>query len=268
MFKFFGKKSSKAEQNPDAPELGRAKKVSVTETITASPKTSKAQKKSSKVKKSFSIYPGDAPGEGPLLKPDIEHKRHLRLLKRIRVQGIIIIILFIVLSIAHPLFKTSYVYYGRQINAPIGSEKRLTELNEPVLTKEAILSWATSSATELLTYNFANFSDRILTYRNRFDDEGWINYLKALNEANTIQQFRTQQLVATAAPTAPATIEHEGINLQTNIYEWRVKVPVVRKFVTNNNVSVAKSVDVTMTLKRTPVTVSPSGISIITWFER
>lgn len=260
----FGNKKTGEETDAAVTADKDAGLLAVTDVTTVKTKKSTASEK----KRKLSIFPQDVPGDKPLLKPEAEHKRHLRLARRIRIQAILIVVLFAALFLAYPLFKTSYVYQARQIGAPIGSEKRLAELDVPVLTRDAVISWAMTTVTEVMTFNFSNYDSRILMFADRFKPEGWENFVKALAEAGTIEQFRAQQLVSTAAPTAPATIEYEGINPSTGEYEWKVKVSVIRKFITNNERSDIKKQTVYLTLVRVPVLEHPGGIGIKVWVER
>lgn len=260
----FGNKKTRGETDTAVTADKDAAMLAVTDGAVVKTKKTAASEK----KRKFSIFPQDAPGDKPLLKPEAEHKRHLRLARRIKIQAILIVVLFAALFIAYPLFKTGYIYQARQIGAPIGSEKRLAELDVPVLTRDAVISWAMTTVTEVMTFNFSNYNQRILMYVDRFKPEGWDSFVKALAAAGTIEQFRAQQLVSTAAPTAPATIEYEGVNPKTGEYEWRVKVSMIRKFITNNERSKIKKQTVYITLVRVPVLEHPGGIGIKVWVER
>ncbi len=214
------------------------------------------------------LFGDDVPGDKPLAKPGAEYKRYVRLVWRVKIQAVIIIVLFGVLMIAIPIFKPASIYYARRLGAPLGTEKRLVELDKPVLTAQAITSWAMTTVTEVLTFNFANFNDRISMFAGRFTPEGWSAFAKALYEAETIDRFKKQNLVATAAPSDPAMIESEGFNLESGEYEWKIIVPIILKFVTNNNVSESRNITVHITAVRVPTTQTPEGIAIKLWQER
>jgi hypothetical protein len=256
--KWFKKKSPKTE-GADEPS---AVIVGTTDMLTKG--AAKAKRKRAK----FSFFPTDLPGERPLAKPELDYRRYKRLVKRVQVQAVIIIVCFALLFLALPVFKPSHVYLARQIGAPIGAEKRLLELDQPVITKESVKAWVTETVTEVLTYNFADYSERILMFQGRFNTEGWREFLLALGKSNALNQFVEQQLVATAVPSEPATIESEGINPKNNEFEWVIKVPIIRKFVTNNEVETNNKLTVSITVVRVPITISPSGLGIKVWRER
>lgn len=226
------------------------------------------KKKVKKAGRGLNFFAVDTPGEKPLDNPDLEYRRYRRVVGRVKIQGIILIVLVFLFMFGTQLLRPSYIYSARRIGAPIGSEKRLVELNLPILTKDAILQWSTSTVTEVLTFNFANYNQRISMFRSRFHADGWRAFAKALYEAKVIDSFKNNQLVATAAPQGPASLESEGENEETLEYEWKVKVPVIRKFVTNNDRSDIRKQDVYLTIVRVPLTESPAGMAIKVWFER
>lgn len=214
------------------------------------------------------IFATDSPGDKPLQDPVLEERRYNRAVQRVRIQCFVIIGLIFAFMIGVQVLKPSHVYLARRIGAPVGSEKRLVELNLPILTKEAILSWASMTVTEVLTFNFANFNDRLGMFVERFHPEGWTAFVKALYESKAIDTFRSQQLVSTATPSEPAILEFEGENPETKEYEWRVRVPIIRKFVTNNDRSDVRKMDVYITIVRVPIIDFPAGMAIKVWQER
>lgn len=226
------------------------------------------KKKVKKAGRGLNLFAVDTPGEKPLDNPDLEYRRYQRVIKRVKIQGIILVGLVFGFMFGTQLLRPSYIYLARRIGSPIGSEKRLIELNLPILTKEAILQWSMSTVTEVLTFNFANYNQRISMFHSRFHPEGWRAFAKALYEAKIIDSFKSNQLVATAAPQGSAILESEGENEETFEYEWKVKVPIIRKFVTNNDRSEIRKQDVYLTIVRVPLTDSPAGMAIKVWFER
>jgi hypothetical protein len=230
-----------------------------------------AAKKAAKRKKSsagFHFFPVDIPGDKILVKPQLDYRRHKRLIKRVQIQAILIVILFIAVLISYPIFRPTNIYFARQIGASLGREKRLPELDMPVINTESILSWAQTNVTEILTFNFANFNQKLSSATGQFTPEGWTKFLEALIKAKTIEQFQKQQLVATAAPSDRAIVEYEGFNEATGEYEWQITVPMIRKFISNNDVSRITRTRVALTIVRMPTIDYPSGMAISVWSER
>jgi hypothetical protein len=273
----FGRKKTPAK--PEKKPVAAAAEAAVTEVVlvsddavvadeSATPVVEKVIKKKVKSKKKgFNFFASDTPGEKPLANSDLEAQRYRRLGKRIQIQSALIGVLVVMFGLGTQLFANTYTYYARRIGAPLGAEKRLMELNLPIVNTESILAWSMATVTEVLTFNFANYNARISMFGGRFHPEGWVNFVKAVSKSNVIEGFTTQQLVSTAAPLAPATIEWEGENPDTLEYEWRVKVPMIRKFVTNNDKSSITRSTVRLTIIRMPLGDYPAGIAIKVWRE-
>lgn len=266
----FGKKSKNDPPIDDVVPAGADSASSSAEVEgdeSTAPVLKKSKKKAVK-KKHYNFFASDIPGEKPLADPDFEYRRYLRLAKRVRFEATSLVVLVVVFVLATHLFRDEYRYLARRIGAPIGSETQLAGLTLPILTKEAICSWSMTAVTEVLTFNFSNYNDRLAQHTWRFHPEGWKAYVKAMIETNTLGDFRARQLVSTAAPDGSATIESEGINEETLEYEWKVKVPIIRKFVTNNDRSEVRRSDIFLTLVRVPLNVAVTGIGIKVWREQ
>lgn len=265
----FGKKKPPPKEVviPEEPDAAVAAVDGITQGVVPKPQPPKK-----KIKKAGSmasvIFAIDQPGDKPLQDPELESRRYSRVVRRVRIQAVVIIGLLVIFMLGFQLLQPSHIYLARRIGAPVGSEKRLVELNLPILTKEAILSWSSATVTEVLTFNFANFNDRLGMFVERFHPDGWKAFVKALYESRTIDTFKSQQLVSTATPSEPAILEFEGENPETKEYEWRVKVPVIRKFVTNNDRSDVRKTDVYLTIVRVPLIDFPAGMAIKVWQER
>lgn len=225
------------------------------------------KKKVKSKKKGFNFFASDTPGEKPLANSELEAQRYRRLGKRIQIQSALIGVLVVVFGLGTQIFADSYSYYARRIGAPLGAEKRLLELNLPIVNTESILAWSMATVTEVLTFNFANYNSRISMFAGRFHPEGWVNFVKAVSKSGVIDGFTTQQLVSTAAPSEAAVIVWEGENPDTLEYEWHVRVPVIRKFVTNNDKSIIKKSVVNLTIVRVPLISYPAGVAIKVWKE-
>lgn len=266
----FGKKavSKKSDDSEPSGGAGLPADGSEEEGAGAAAVVEKKPKKKVVKKKAFNFFANDIPSERPLADPDFEYRRYLRLIKRVKFEASSLVVLVVVFVIASHLFKDENRYLARRIGAPIGSETQLSGLTLPVLTKEAICSWSMTAVTEILTFNFSNYNERLAQHTWRFHPEGWKAYVKAMIDTNTLREFSARQLVSTAAPDGSAVIDSEGINEETQEYEWKVKVPIIRKFVTNNDRSEVRRSDIFLTLVRTPLNTHVTGIGIKVWREQ
>lgn len=236
--------------------------------VPAAENATKKKKKSKKnaVKKGF--FYDDQPGERALPHPDQELRRHRRLVRRIVVQSIMITILALVDLAAVPVLRPTKFYYVRRIDQPLGTERRIMGLGMPILTQNAILSWSSTAVTEIMTFNFADYNQRLSLFSDRFLPASWTKFVEALLSQDVINKFKHFNLVLTAAPSAPAIIVSEGLDEKSGDYQWVVQVPVILNYVTNNNKSSRSSQLVELTLVRVSTLDNPYGIAIKTWWAR
>ncbi|MGB4101408.1 MAG: DotI/IcmL family type IV secretion protein [Alphaproteobacteria bacterium] len=222
--------------------------------------------KKSKVKKGF--FSDDAVAERLLQHPDKELRRHQRLVTRIKAQSFILVVLILTYLAAIPFFATTQLYYVRRVGQPLGSEQRVRGLHIPILTQGAILSWASTAVTEIMTFNFADYNQRLSSFSNRFLPDSWLKFVDALLKQDTINKFKSFNLVMTAAPSEPAIIASEGPDDETGEYQWVVQVPVVLNYVTNNNKRTRNNHVIELTLVRVSTLENAYGIAIKTWIAK
>ena len=61
---------------------------------------------------------------------------------------------------------------------------KLTPLDEPNLSKPALLEWASTAASAAFTYNAVNYRAELQAASEFFTPEGWQTFLKGLEESN------------------------------------------------------------------------------------
>lgn len=192
--------------------------------------------------------------------------RHRRLVSLINAQAMAIGILALILIFAAPLLRPVNRYFS--VNPGTKERRELVGLFVPNLTDQAILSWAATSVTEVMTLGFGDFDQQILGQRRRFTSEGWDSFRQALEAKKLRNDFKTKQLVLTTVPSGAPVIVWRGPDLESdskNGYKWVVEVPVIMTYVTNNNVSKKDKKIIRLTIVRVPGRESVGGIAIRTW---
>lgn len=192
-----------------------------------------------------------------------KHRRMLRLLRR---QLYVIIALVLLIIAGAPYVQPLYTYQAR---IP-GTEKKvmsLTGMSEPNLTDHAILSWVATSITEILTFGFGDFDQRIFAQRPRFTDLGWQSFLKSIRDQNMRAEFKSRQLVLTTAPSEAPVIASKGKDKDED-YVWEVQMPIVMTYTTNNNVRRGDNKLVILTIARVPSSQNVRGLGIKRWIMK
>lgn len=185
-----------------------------------------------------------------------------KLRKRVVFQSYVIAALVAVLFVMLPFAKPAYVYYGLE------SEDRgrvLVGLDVPNMTNQALLSWASASVTEILTFGFGDLNVKLPKQQSRFTKEGWDAFVKGFLQQKIGETFRQSQLVLTTVPSNTPVITAQGINLKKQ-YEWIVQIPLIMTYATNNNVARKERGVITLRIVRVPATENPAGLAIKGWY--
>jgi hypothetical protein len=236
---------SKPQQAPAAnPQLGAKPKVAI------SPRVAKAG--------FFGIdpVPVDVVNE---LSAITAYKRVTGLIK---LQSGIIAALGLVLVFGQPLFQPIYQYYMVDYTVDGQKQTQLVSLTIPNMTNPAVLSWAEDSITEVMTIGFGDFNQKLIAQKSRFTSDGWDAFVRSFLNQGVDATFKKDQLVLTTVPTGPAEMVSQGPD-ETMGYQWKVQMPVIMTYATNNNVTNRERATINLTIVRDHD--SPNGIAIQTW---
>jgi len=184
-----------------------------------------------------------------------------RLKKLASVQAGIIVGLGLLLVLAVPFTRPVYLY-----NA-MNPEKRLSplvSLSAPNMTNRAVLAWATTSITEVLTMGFGDMDERLPLQENKFTPKGWKQFIKTFSELELYETFKQKQLVLTTVPSNTPVVLRQGLNVNGE-HQWDVQMPVIMTFATNNNIMRSEQSYVTLEIVRVSTNKNPWGIAIQSW---
>ncbi len=187
---------------------------------------------------------------------------------RVQRRMYIVLALVILNILLAPLFRPTYHYVALSDDK---KTKPLMALLEPNQTDQSVLSWAATSITEIMTFGFGDFDQRITAQRSRFTAVGWRSFLDSLIEQNLRENIKGRQLVLTTVPTdspvivSKGEVEDDEYNGKEKTYRWIVEMPVIMTYTTNNNVSSASKGIVRLTIVRVSGKQNPTGIGIKTW---
>jgi hypothetical protein len=158
------------------------------------------------------------------------------------------------------IIQTTYEYYALD---SAGHLMRLPPLFMPNMTNQAVLSWATNSITEIMTFGFGDYLPHLREQQSRFTKGGWEAFVNAFDKMDIGKLFKERQLVLTTVPSDTAVILSQG-PAETG-YEWKIQVPVIMTYATNDNVTHRSRAIVTLVITRVPTSQDPIGIAIKTW---
>lgn len=202
--------------------------------------------------------PRPVPG---ILNDTAELARVARIKTLIIRQNWIIAGLALVFAVALPLTLPAYSYFAR---TPDNRVRQMVGLDMPNMTNRAVLSWVTTSVTEIMTMGFGDMDVKLPKEKVRFTTHGWDIYTDAFVRQKIGETFKQNQLVLTTAPSNVPVITAQGVN-PDGAYQWNVQMPVIMTYATNNNVTDQKRALVSLSITRVPISQSPAGIAIQNW---
>jgi len=135
----------------------------------------------------------------------------------------------------------------------------LVALNEPNLSKAALLQWANTAAVAAFTYNFVNFRQELQAASEFFTSAGWEAFVKSLTQSRNLAAVRAKNLVVSAVATGAPIILQEGV--VSGRYTWRVQMPMIVTYQSGSQIS-QQSLIITMLVTRISTLNSPQGIGI------
>jgi intracellular multiplication protein IcmL len=136
---------------------------------------------------------------------------------------------------------------------------RLTPIDEPNLSEEALLQWANIAAVAAYTYNFVNYRQELQAASEFFTPDGWQKFIQALQSSNNLNAVIAKKLVVTAVATdAPVILQRGVLNGR---YSWRVQIPLLVTYQSASQIS-QQNVVVTMLITRISTLNSARGIGI------
>lgn len=143
---------------------------------------------------------------------------------------------------------------------PQGRITKLQPLSQPVISQEAILSWANQAIVKAYTYNFVSYRSQLQELSDSFTPEGWEQFQNALTKTRNLQTVIAQQLVATAVATGAPVIEDQRVI--AGRYSWKIAMPVLVKYQSSNK-NYSQSLTVRVIIQRVPVYTNPKGVGIV-----
>lgn len=138
----------------------------------------------------------------------------------------------------------------------------MVSLNQPNLSKPALMSWAAQAATEVMTFNFADYRRRLQEASRHFTREGWRSFTQALQSADIITAVNENRQVVTAAPRQAPVLISEGVI--GGRYQWVVEIPMMFTYQFGSSKR-SDSMTVRLTIVRVPKLESPNGVGIQQW---
>jgi len=153
--------------------------------------------------------------------------------------------------------QPEYVYYA------LSSDGNLTPvipLDNPIQSKEQVLSWTSEAVATAFSLSFANYQQQLNDTRYLFTESGWTGFREALTRSRMLETIIQQKLVSTAVPEAAPVIVSSG-TVADGRYAWRLEIPLLVSLDSASAVSQQRFL-LEVVVQRVSETENPRGLAI------
>lgn len=153
--------------------------------------------------------------------------------------------------------QPEYVYYALSSD---GKLTPVTPLENPIQSKEQVLSWTADSLAIAFSLSFGNYQQQLSDARYLFTESGWAGFQEALARNGMLETIIGQKLVTSAVPSGAPVIVASGV-VEDGRYAWRIEMPMV---ITYNSASSQSSDNILLeaVIQRVGETENPRGLAI------
>lgn len=145
-----------------------------------------------------------------------------------------------------------------------GARLQMVGLERPYVTQQALFDWAVNAATQVLTFGFNDYDDKLSAAQVHFTKDGWVSFAQVMANSTFFKNVVSERQLVTAVPAAAPTMMFEGI--EDGKYSWVVEIPLM---VTVRSGSLSRSLKqkVRMVIMPVPTDMNPMGIAIDRWIS-
>ena len=136
----------------------------------------------------------------------------------------------------------------------------LIPLDQPVLTQEGLLTWASNTITGAMSLNFLEWREKLEAIRPNFDDAAYKSFLASLKDSGVLDMIREKRLSASAITTRAPVIIASG--LVGGKATWRIEFPLIVSYESSQGVESTQRLVATVLVRRASTVKTPRGVVI------
>lgn len=189
------------------------------------------------------------------LRNNFYRDNYRRVMKLLFVLSVIIVFLLVVIGYLLKNQPTPKYFATTQSGRII----QVIPLNDPMVSSEALLNWASQIATAAYSYSFVDYREKIQALEPSFTGNGWQEFLRRLKESGNIEAIEQRRMIVSAVVASTPIIVHQG--MLDGRYAWKVQVPISATFVVGGK-QVPRGYLVTMTIIRVPTLQNVNGVAV------
>lgn len=148
------------------------------------------------------------------------------------------------------------------IDTQTGRLTPIVPLGDAYLSHGALLTWFVDCVTSTNTFDFVNYQKQFQQNSQCFTKHGWEEFNGAVVRAGTLDNLKSQRLVASAVANGAPVITREGI--RNGAYSWEVELPLMVTFQGGQagRSLITQRLLVTAVISRVPTYDSKNGVGI------
>lgn len=143
-----------------------------------------------------------------------------------------------------------------------GRIMQLVPLDRANMGTAAVLSWASQSATEVMTFSFKDYQRRLQESSRHFTRRGWETFTDALQKSGVIESVEALRQVVSAEVRSAPILTRQGVF--EGKYRWLITLPLAVTY-TSGTSSRTDNLDINVTVERVPSLENPNGVGIQQW---
>lgn len=136
----------------------------------------------------------------------------------------------------------------------------MVPLDQPLLTQDGLLTWASNAITGAMSLNFLEWREKLESIRPHFEDEAFKSFLASLKSSGILEMIQEKRLSASAVATRAPVIIASG--LVGGKATWRIEFPLIVSYESSQGVESTQKLLATVLVCRASTARTPRGVVI------
>ena len=136
----------------------------------------------------------------------------------------------------------------------------MVPLDQPLLTQDGLLTWASNAITGAMSLNFLEWREKLESIRPHFEDEAFKSFLASLKSSGILEMIQEKRLSASAVATRAPVIIASG--LVGGRATWKIEFPLIVSYESSQGVESTQKLLATVLVCRASTAKTPRGVVI------
>ena len=143
----------------------------------------------------------------------------------------------------------------------------IVPLNQPTLSKSALLEYAQEAENKLCTWDYVNYRTQFTEMSSYFVPDGWKDYAAQLDNSGTLLTVINRSMFVSCIPVKGAVIVKEGpldktFSMPGGEYRWKMEIMEDRTYTPYGGMPVVQHLIVRLNFVAVSPIVNPKGVAL------